>query len=380
MGDLLAARWLQSRLRAGRSTMPKKWAFSLIGAVLSGALVQAQEPSTAALIEDGHYKRARIILNQRLKANPNEARSLCEMSKIAEAFASWDEAISDADKAVSLDRKNAEFQAALADALGSKLSAARLGMFAQVSLAHRFKKEAELALELDPNNIEANEDLMEFHLDAPALVGGDKKKAAELAERMVQVNPVRGYLMQIEFATHEKNRGGLESLFEQAIRAGPTNYYVRVEAASYYLESGGTFVAQAEGQAREAIAINPSRIGAYTILAMLYAQQGRWKDLDSVLESSERAVSDDLTPFYQAAKGIYTGNRAEELTRAEKYLRLYLSQPPEGNEPSAANAHWRLGLILEKEGHKALAREELHQAVNLDPQFEPAKQDLKRFE
>jgi len=360
--------------------MQRKWAFSLIGAALFSTLVHAGEPSTAALLEDGHYKRARVILNQRLKENPNDARSLCEMSKVAEAFASWDEAISEADKAVSLDRKNAEFQAALADALGSKLSSAHLSMFAQLSLARRFKREAEFALELDPTNVEANEDLMEYHLDAPALVGGDKKKAAELAERMVQVNPVRGYLMKIEFATHEKKREELESLFQRAIRAGPTNYYVRVEAANYYLEKGGAFLAQAEEQAREAIEINPSRIGAYIALAMLYVEQGRWKDLDSVLARSERAVSDDLTPFYQAAKGIYTGNRTEQLTRAEKYLRLYLSQPREGDEPSEANAHWRLGLILEKEGQKAMAREELRQAVSLDPGFEPAKQDLKRFE
>jgi tetratricopeptide (TPR) repeat protein len=375
----MAARWLRPRLRAGSLTMQRPLA-SLIGAALLGTLVHAREPSTAALIEDGHYKRARVILAERLKENSNDARSLCEMSKVAEAFGSWDEAISEAEKAVSLERKNAGFQAALADALGSKLSSAHLGVFAQASLARRFKKEAELALELDPTNVEANEDLMEFHLDAPALVGGDKKKAAELAERMVQANPVRGYLMKIEFATHEKNRGELESLFQQAIRAGPTNYYVRVEAANYYLEKGGAFLAQAEQHARQAIEINPSRIGAYITLAMLYAQQGRWKDLDSVLESSERAVSDDLTPFYQAAKSIFTGNRADELTHAEQYLRLYLSQPPEGNEPSAAAAHWRLGLILEKEGHKVLAREELHQAVSLDPAFEPAKQDLKRFE
>jgi tetratricopeptide (TPR) repeat protein len=360
--------------------MRKKLAVSIIAAVLLGTLVQAREPSTAALIEDGHYKRARVILSESLKANPNDARALCEMSKVAEAFRSWDEAISEADKAVSLDRKNAEFQAALADALGSKLTSAHLGVFAQASLAHRFKKEAELALELDPANVEANEDLMEFHLEAPALVGGDKKKAAELAERMVQVNPVRGYLMKIEFATHEKNRGELESLFQKALRAGPTDYYVRVQAANYYLERGGPYLAQAEEHARRAIEINPSRIGAYITLAMLYVHEAHWKDLDSVLDNSERAVADDLAPFYQAAVRIFTGNHGEELARAEKYMRLYLSQPPEGDEPSEAAAHWRLGLILEKEGHKALARQELQQAVSLDQEFEPAKQDLKRFE
>jgi hypothetical protein len=42
-----------------------------------------------------------------------------------------------------------------------------------------------------------------------------------------------------------------------------------------------------------------------------------------------RAVPDDLTPPYRAAL---------RLPRAERYLRAYLAQPPEGNAPSAADA------------------------------------------
>lgn len=337
------------------------------------------EPSTATLIEQGHYKRAQAILAERLKANPNDARSSCEMSKVSEAFHQWDEAIRQAEKAVSLDPKNGEFQAAVADAVGSKLSAGSLGAFEKMSLARRFKKEAELALQLDPNNVDANEDLMEFHLDAPGLVGGDKKKAAQLADRMVRVNPVRGYLMKFEFASDEKHAAELEPLLQQAISADPKNYFARTQAANFYLTKGGASLRQAEEQAKQAIQIDAGRVAGYTALATVYAQQGRWKDLDSVLEDSQRHVPDDLAPFYQAAKSILTGNQAQELPRAEKYMRVYLSQPPEGNEPSLAAAHWRLGLILEKEGHKDLAKQELQGALRLEPSFEPAKKDLKRL-
>jgi tetratricopeptide (TPR) repeat protein len=325
------------------------------------------ETSTTALIEQGHYKRAQAILAERLKANPNDAGSSCEMSKISEAFQHWDEAIQQAQKAVSLDPKNAEFQAALADAVGSKLSAASVGLFERMSLARRFKKEAELALQLDPNNIEANEDLMEFHLDAPGLVGGDKKKAAELADRMVHLNPVHGYLMKVEIATHEKRTTEVESLLQQAIGADPRNYFARTQAANFYLSKGDAGMTPAEEQANQA-------------LATVYAQQGRWKDLDSVLGDSQREVPDDLAAFYQAAKSILTSNQSSELTRAEKYMRIYLSQPAEGNEPSLAAAHWRLGLILKNEGHKDQAKQELQEALRLEPGFEPAKKDLKRLQ
>lgn len=356
------------------------WKFAVLAlCALFSSPLQAADESPSLLIEAGHYKRAQVILAERLKANSNDARSNSEMSKVSEAYARWDDAIQQAEKALSLDRKNPEFQAALADAVGSKLSSARLGTFEKLSLARRFRKEAELALQLDPNNVDANEDLMEFHLDAPGLVGGDKQKAAELAERMVKVNPVRGYLMQFELASHEKRNAELESLLQQALHAGPKNYFARMQAANFYLSKGGGNLAQAEEQARQALQIDSGRVGAYIVLATVCAQQNRWKDLEAVLAEAQHQVPDDLAPVYQAAKAILVSNQTAELPRAEKYLRMYLGQPPEGSEPGLAAAHWRLGLVLEKEGHKEQARQELQQAINLDSNFEPARKDLRRL-
>ncbi|HEY6248850.1 MAG TPA: hypothetical protein VI685_02755 [Candidatus Angelobacter sp.] len=346
----------------------------------SSLLVFASDTSTATLIEDGHYKRAQAILASRLKANPNDARSYEEMSKVSEAFARWDEAIQQAEKAVSLGPRVPEFQAALADAIGSKLSGAQLGAFQKLSLARRFKKEAERALQLDPNNVDASQDLMEFHLDAPGILGGDKKRAAELADHMVQVNPVRGYLLKFEFAKHEKHRGELESLLKMAIHADPKSYEAHVQAANFYLAQGADGLAQAEEQAKQAIHIAPGKVRGYSVLAAIYAEQGRWKELDTVLTDAQQAVPDDLTPFYQAGNSILTNGQTQELARAEKYMRAYLDQAPEGAEPTLAWAHWRLALILDKEGHRDQARQQLQQAVALDPALESAKKDLKRLQ
>lgn len=345
----------------------------------SAALLRAFDASTAALIKEGHYKRARAILASRLKTNPNDARSYEEMSKVSEAFARWDDAIQQAEKATQLDRKTAEFQAALADAIGSKLSGAQLGSFQKFSLARRFKKEAELALQLDPDNVEANQDLMEFHLDAPGILGGDKKRASELADHMVRINPVRGYLMKFEFATHEKQTGELESLLKRAMDADPKSYEAHLQAANFYLAKGRDRLPQAEEQARRVMQIAPGSVRGYTIMAAIYVQQGRWKELESLLGEAQRAVPDDLTPYYQAAKAILAGNQGQELSRAERYIRTYLGQPPEGAEPTSAEGHRQLGLILAKEGNKDQAKQELQQALALDSGFEAAKQDLKRL-
>jgi tetratricopeptide (TPR) repeat protein len=352
----------------------------LLALSLGCSLLWAADDSPAALIEAGHYKRAQVVLTERLKTNPDDPGSYRQMSKVSEAFERWDEAIQQAEKAVSLDHKNAEFQAALADAVGSKLASGRLGTFEKLSLARRFRKEAELALQLDPNNVEANEDLMEFHLDAPGLLGGDKQKAAELADHMVKVNPVRGYLMKFEFASHEKRNLELDPLLQQAMQADPKNYFAHLQAANFYLSKGGASLKQAEEHARQCTQLYPDRVGAYIVLATVSAEQGRWKDLEGVLADAQKEVPDDPAPFYQAAKAILVGNQSSEMPRAEKYLRTYLAQPAEGTEPSPAAAHWRLGLVLEKEGRKEQAKQELQQAVSLDPNFEPAGKDLKRLQ
>jgi tetratricopeptide (TPR) repeat protein len=310
----------------------------------------AADSSPALLIEQGHYKRAHVILSERLKANPSDARSNCDMSHVSSAFQHWDEAIQQAEKARSFDGKNADFQAAVADALMNKLASAPGGMFEKMSLSRRFRKEADLALQLDPQNAMVNDDLMQYYLAAPSLMGGSTSKAADLADRMVRANPPRGYLMKLEVAMHQKRAAEV-----------------------------GADPAQAEQSARQALRIDPGRAGPYMVLAMLYARQSRWKEMDAVLADSQRSVPDDLAPFYQVAEEIFTSNQAQEFSRAETLLRTYLRQPAEGNEPTLAMAHWRLGLVLEREGHRDQAKAEIQQAVSLDSAFQPAKKDLKRL-
>jgi tetratricopeptide (TPR) repeat protein len=342
--------------------------------------VFAADDATATLIEKGHFKRAEVILKQRVQSNPNDARSYCELSKVDLAFQRWDDAIQHADKAVSLDDKSAENHVQLLDALGAKLGAPGTGMFQRVSLGRRFKSESAIALQKDPNNVTANEDMVQFYLQAPSFAGGDKKKADQAADHMVQVNPVQGYLLKIEIATQEKRTGDLEKLVQQAVNADAKNYDARVQAATYYLGQGGGSLEQGEEQAEQAVKLDADRVAGYSILAQVYVTEGRWKELDSVLVAAEKAVPDDLAPYYQSARIIVIGGQNQELERAEKYMRLYIAQPVEGNEPPLAAAHWRLGLILEKQGHRDLAKQEMQQAVKLDPEFEPAKVDLKRLQ
>src|SRR5262249_47001803 len=134
----------------------------------------------------------------------------------------------------------------------------------------------------------------------------------------------------------------------------------------------------AEKEGLAAKKVDPDRVSAYSILAGIYAATDRWSDLDAVLAEAEARIPDNLSPYLRAA-GSLTGT-GKDLARAERYARQYLRREPEPRASSHAVAHWRLGLVLEKQGKKADAISELKTATKLDPTFEQARKDLKRLQ
>ena len=70
---------------------------------------------------------------------------------------------------------------------------------------------------------------------------------------------------------------------------------------------------------------------AYAILARIYAANSRWGDLDALLAISERAVPDDLAPYYRAGEALVAAHR--DFERARRYFERYLAIRAEGNEP-----------------------------------------------
>jgi len=83
-----------------------------------------------------------------------------------------------------------------------------------------------------------------------------------------------------------------------------------------------------------------------------------------------------LVPNYRAAATLLESNRA--LDRAVTYFRKYATAEPEGNQPRLSEARWKLGLALERLGHKADAQAEWRESIRLD-RNSPALQDLRKL-
>jgi tetratricopeptide (TPR) repeat protein len=335
----------------------------------------ANDPAPEALIKAGHWKRARPLVEQRYQANPGDARSAYLLSQVKAAFGDLEAAVKLAEKAVALDSNNADYHAQLGTVCGE--TAEKASLFARAGWAHRFKEETEKAAALDPKNLDARFALMEFYLLAPRLMGGSQQKAAAMAEQIGRIDPARGYLAQARLAQEDKAASREEAAFLKALTAGPHDYEILVSVANFYNRDTQRKYDQAEKHSRQAVKVDPGQAGAYSSLAFALAAEERWAELDAALGAAEKNVPDDLSPYYQAGRALL--DTARDLPRAERYFRKYLGQEPEGEAPTLAHAHRRLGLVLEKEGRRPEAVTEIEAAVHLRPDLGEARKDLKRL-
>ena len=343
---------------------------------LLAASPRAQSPA-ADLAEHSHWKRLKALIEPRAAANPNDAEAQWLLSRSRLAFKDVGGALPPAEKAAALDPKNVEYRWQVAQVVGEQASSA--GLLKGMGLAKRYKAEVEAALALNPKHIASLTGLMEYFNRAPGIAGGDKKRAAEIPSEIMAVNKVDGWIAKIRLLQQQSPPpvGEIEQAWVQAVQADAARYEPHVNLASIY--TGGTAPRWelAEKEAQTAKKIDADRTAPYSVLAAVYASGERWPELDAVLAEAEKKIPDNLTPYLRAS-GILLAT-GKDNPRAERYARKYLSQDPEPNSSSPAIAHWRLGLILDKEGKKPEAISELETATRLDPKFEQAQKDLKRL-
>lgn len=342
------------------------------GFLMLATVVRADD-SPAVLMEQKHWKRVRAVAQAGLKASADDPQANYLMGKVLMAWNDPNAALPYAEKAVALAPQNAEYHWALAEVVGDQ--AQRANIFRQIGLAKRFRSEAETVLKLDPKHIEAHFGMMIYYFKAPGIVGGDKKKAYAEAEEIGKIDRAKGYLAQVRLAQEEQRRDKLGELYKKAIEANPKLIDAYMGLISMAASAGN--VAEVERYSRQVLLIEPKRTNGYNGLAWSFVRQKRWTDLDGILTEAEAAVPDDFLPYYIAANALLVSK--EDLPRAERYFRKYLSQEREAESPSHAATHWRLGLVLEQQGRKTEALAAIETAVKADSSLEPAKKDLKRL-
>jgi tetratricopeptide (TPR) repeat protein len=331
--------------------------------------------SPPQLIEVGHDILAKAALTPILEADPQNANAAWLLSRALVDLGELDRALQFAERAVSLDTDNAAYHVQLGAVLGRV--AEKASMFKQLGLARRTRKELEAAVALDPRNIDGLLGMMHYYFSAPSFLGGDKSKAADYADRISAVDAARGWMAKAALAREQKDADAELDRSLHAVAADPGNFDAQSELAQYYLDRPQPDYSAAEQRACTLLELDPGRPDGWRVMAAVHAASHCWTELDEVLQLSEHFNHEDLSPHYSAAAVMV--REGERLLVAQSYLEKYLSQPPEGSEPSHAMARCQLATLLEREQHPDEAVAQLNLALQEDPSLEAAKKDLKRL-
>jgi tetratricopeptide (TPR) repeat protein len=202
------------------------------------------------------------------------------------------------EKAVAANPDNSAHYHWLGKAFGRRAETS--SPFTAPGYASKARQNFEKAVQLDPKNQEAVNDLFEYYLEAPGFLGGGLDKAAKLAEQISAADPIEGYYAQSRLAEKRKEFG------------------------------------KAEQQLRRAAELAPTQVGRVIDLAKFLAKEGRYQESDQTFQRAERiAPENPKLMFAKADTYIRSGRNLEE---ARQLLKRYLSAKLTPEDPPRSRA------------------------------------------
>jgi tetratricopeptide (TPR) repeat protein len=171
--------------------MKRSIAFILFAFVWSLPAVARDAGGLAAgvqLFESGRLAEAQQFFESFTRENPTDAPGAFYLGRTFFSTEQYEQAAQWFELAAVLDGKNSGYHLWLGRAYGHL--AQRASVLWQFPLARKVRKHFERAVALDPDNVDARADLLEYYLKAPWIIGGSREKAEaqahEIAERDLQ--------------------------------------------------------------------------------------------------------------------------------------------------------------------------------------------------
>jgi tetratricopeptide (TPR) repeat protein len=113
-----------------------------------------------------------------------------ELGHKAFSTGQYEQAIAEFEKAVQQEGGNSDYHLWLARAYGQRTLQVKSSE--QFFLARKVKTQLEQAVALNPDNIAARFDLLQYHLRAPGVVGGSREEAQRQAEEIARRDAQQG--------------------------------------------------------------------------------------------------------------------------------------------------------------------------------------------
>ncbi len=295
-------------------------------------------PTAQHQFDLGAYSAAVATLQGIVARNKSDAGAYYLLARCYYELHDYNAAIAQAEQAIKIEPQNSVYHMWLARAYGSKADKER-----SLFTARKVKTEFEAAVRLNPVNLQARRDLMEFYLQAPWIIGGSKDLAMAQVNAIAAQNQVEGHLARAE----------------------------------YWRDAKKLDLAEAEyGWVME---LKPKIVDPYLEIAGFYSHQNNAPKMKAAIDAAANVnPSDPQLAYYRGVAGVIA---ATNLGEAEQYLKSFLASTPDRSDwPSHAAAREWIGKLYERTGRRMEAAEQYRAALQLDPDRKDAKASLQRLE
>ncbi|GGA56944.1 hypothetical protein GCM10011507_05340 [Edaphobacter acidisoli] len=288
------------------------------------------------LLQQGKVDQASTLLHQAISEQPGDAGAHALLCRVYYAQDMADSAVSECEKAANNAPNDSDTQMWLGRAYGLKASHAN--PVVAFSYARKVASSFQRAIQIDPDNVHAMNDLGEYYVDAPGIVGGGIDKAQNLASQMRTRFPAQSHRLLALIAEKKGDLTTAESEFKAAADAAKT----------------------------------PE---AYVDLGHFYQ---RHHEPDKAVAPLQAAIDADRhrdAALVDAASILTAAHRSPDL--AESVLREYLASSAKSDAAPAFKVHMQLGNLLASRGDTEGAHREYAAALALASHYAPARKALQ---
>lgn len=251
--------------------------------------------SARALYQQTQYQQA---LERIAPIQPKSASAYALLGQCYYMLEDYKKASEAFQRAVDADEDNSVYWDWLGRAYGRRAETS--SFITAPSYASKTRQYFEKAVELDPENLDATDDLFEYYLEAPGFLGGGKDKAAELSERVRQRAPAKYHSMQAQLAEKDKKMDIAEQQWRAAAKVASTGVDRLID------------------------------------LARFLARQGRHAESDAVFEQARELAPESVQLKFQRARTYIDAKR--NLDQARTLLEEYLKSPLTPDDPPRSDA------------------------------------------
>jgi len=297
-------------------------------------VVATMEAAIDALYESD-FQSAHRLLEQELLANPNNERAHHYLGRVEYLKGNFEQSEAYFNSAIALDDQVSDnfywLSLSLADQHYST------SIFRLYSLIKRFLESAKQAVALKPESLLAHENLLDFYVSVPGVLGGSEKLAEKHARVIADIDTAAGHYAQgrIYFAQDD---------FEKA-----------------------------EQQVRLALSLDPDRIRYHFGLGLVLASRGKNEEAINAFSHIANLKPDgpvELVSQWQALDkiGRISAASGTHLSLGQAAIEAYLKRPIVN--PKLSDSNWariRLASIYRHQGKKAQTVELLNDLLASEP-------------